>query len=61
MVKRSKSKAAPPTNRTGDEEAKRRATVEEADSKWERQEAARKLVEKKNAGISHGRDRGGIY
>ena len=46
MVKKSRNKAAPPTNRTGDEEVKRRATAEEVDSKWERQEAARKLVEK---------------
>ena len=48
MVKKNrKEKAAPPTNRTGDEESKRRTTVEEADARWERQEAARKLPEKK--------------
>ena len=49
MVKKSRNKAAPPTNRTGDEESKRRTTVEEADAKWERQEAARKLSERQEA------------
>ena len=37
MVKKNRrEKAAPPTNRTGHEETKRRAAVEEADAKWER-------------------------
>ena len=40
-------KAAPPTNRTGDEETRRRAPVEEADARWKCLEAAWKLSEKK--------------
>ena len=45
MVKKYK-KHNPPVKRTMDEEAKRKITVDEADAKWERQEAARKLSEK---------------
>ena len=48
MVKKNRRvNAAPPTNRAGDEEAQRRAAVEEADAKWERQKAASLLSEKK--------------
>ena len=47
MVRKNRQKPAPPTNRTGDEEAKRRATVEESDAKWIRQEAARKIADSK--------------
>ena len=44
MVKKYR-KPAPPTNRTVDKESTRKTTVEEADARWERQEAARKLSE----------------
>ena len=47
MVKRNRQKPAPPTHRTAEEAAKRRTTVEEADAKWIRQEAARKLADAK--------------
>ena len=45
MVKKYR-KRDPPVKRTMDDESKRKTTVEEADAKWERQEAARKLSEK---------------
>ena len=47
MVKRNRQKPAPPTHRTAEEAAKRQTTVEEADAKWIRQEAARKLADAK--------------
>ena len=49
MVKKIKQKAAPFIARSREEETKRLATVQESDANWTRQEAARKILAKKES------------